>query len=60
MPITIRRDVFSDVLRAATAVQVAVYELADESQDGTIAGPALDKCAAELNAAVRRLRKSIR
>jgi len=59
MPIGMRRDVFADVLRAATALQVAVYELADEHQGDTIAGPALDKCLAELTAATKRLRKAV-
>lgn len=51
---------FLDVLRAATALQIAVYELHDEDQQGNIAEPAMDKCLIELNTAVKRLKKAIR
>jgi hypothetical protein len=54
------RHEFTDVLRASTALQVAVFELGDESVHDNIAMPALEKCLAELNAAVKRLKKAIR
>ena len=49
---------FIDVLRATTAVQVAVFELAGESVHENMALPALEKCVAALNAAVKRLKKA--
>lgn len=54
------RKEFLDVLRAAVALQVAVYELADEPFSEVIAERGMDKCLVELNETVKRLKKSIR
>lgn len=51
---------FIDVLRASTALQVAVYELADEDVAGNVAEKALGTCAAQLNIAVRALLRAVK
>lgn len=51
---------FLDVLRDATAIQVAVYELAAEDVNDDVASAALATCVAKLNADVRKLLRSCR
>lgn len=54
------RQEFTDVLRDATAIQVAVFELHDENVHGEIAGPALSKCLAQLIVDVRKLLRHVK
>lgn len=54
------RDVFVNVLRAATLVQVAVFELGYLPVDQTKAGAEkLRRCTAELDNKVRRLLEDV-
>jgi len=50
---------FTDVLRAAIAIQVAVYELAEEDVSENLAASALNECTHELVNAVKRLIKEV-
>lgn len=54
------RQEFIDVLRDATAVQVAVYELAAEDVNDDFGSVALARCLAKLNADVRKLMKFVK
>lgn len=50
---------FIDVLRNITALQIAVFELADESVGENEANRAMDLCVKELAASIKSLRKAI-
>jgi hypothetical protein len=50
---------FTDVLKCTTAIQVAVFELANEDWALDVALPALERCIKELGIAVKALKKSL-
>ena len=53
------RKEFADVLRATTAVQVALFELEVEDVKDNRAMPALEICLNRLTQAVKRLKKVV-